>query len=139
MRHFMRSSFFLSLLFLIFFLPLQAQSSGGPAAGSFDLQGYLLSLLANGGLGMVLSGLLSARYTGASGLLMILQTIVVSLILTAGASILGLIPVPISDIMNFLKAGLANGLLSMLLYKSGILDSLLETLKAKSAHQIAQQ
>ena len=85
---------------------------------------------------MIVSGLISARYTQASGLLMILQTIAVSLILTAGASLLGWIPVQISDVFNFIKAGVGNGLLSMLLYKTGILDSLLETLKAKSAHQI---
>jgi len=119
------------------FVPAMLWAQDKPGS-TFDTQEFILTLMANGGLGMLVSGWIAAKWTNASGIAMVIQTLVVAIVLTAGASLLGIIPVPISDYWQFLLKSVTNGVLSMILYKLGIFDSVLGLLKAKSVHQLSQ-
>ena len=104
---------------------------------TFDVQNFIISLLVNGGAGMIVSGWVAAKWTNASGLWMNVQTFATSLILTAAASLLGLIPIPISDFWHFVQSGVTNGVLASLLYKSGIFGNILGVIGARTNHQKA--
>lgn len=75
---------------------------------AFDVQSFILSLVANGGIAMVVSGWLAAKVTHWDGLLMNVQSILVAVVLTGIGSLAGLVPIAISDYWHFLQTGLAN-------------------------------
>ena len=102
----------------------------------FQLQDYLLSLVGEGGIAMLVSGWMSAQWTKFSGWLMIAQTFVVAIALTMLSSLVGIIAAPIGETWMWFRAGLGNGVLAMILYKTGIFNSVLEMLKARTAHQL---
>lgn len=103
-----------------------------------QLQLLLGEILKDGGPALVVSGLLSARLTKFDGWKMVVQTGVVGVLLLFVYSLLGWTAIPLSDVWHWLMAGAANGTLSMFLYKTGIFNSVLTLLKARTDHQLAQ-
>jgi hypothetical protein len=106
---------------------------------NYDIQGFILNVLFSGGLGMLLSGWVAAKFTKFTGSLMLTQTLVISIILAALASFFGVIPVPIGEFWTWFKYGIGNGTLAALIYKSGVFNSWLESLGAMTTHQIEQK
>ena len=102
---------------------------------TFNLSDFILSLIANGGSAMLVSGWVSTKWTHASGLAMVIQTWITAIVLTLGASVVGLIPLPVSDVWGWIVAGFSNGVLANILYKTGAFDAVLELLKARTTHQ----
>lgn len=103
-----------------------------------DLTTFLLTLIAAGGLAEVVSGWISAHWTNFSGTLMNVQTFVVGIALMFLASLFGVIAIPVGDVWAWLLAGIGNGTIASILYKWGVFNNVLATLKARSNHQLAQ-
>ncbi len=103
-----------------------------------DLTTFLLTLIASGGVAEVVSGWVSAHWTNASGTLMNVQTFIVGIVLMFVASFFGVIAIPATDVWGWLLAGVGNGTIASILYKWGVFNNLLTTLKARSNHQLAQ-
>jgi len=102
----------------------------------FDLTSFVLSLLVAGGPAFVISGWIAAHWTHAVDKAMAIQTLIVAVAITFAASVMALIPVPPSDVLTWLRDGLVNGVISMLLYKLGIFNSLLAAIHARTQHQL---
>lgn len=96
-----------------------------------DIQNLILSLLYDGAPAMVISGWISMKWTHAEGIGAQVQSWGVAIVLVILGSLTGYIGIPISDVWQWLLAGLTNGLIANLLYKSGVLDAILIALKAK--------
>lgn len=96
-----------------------------------DIQALILSLLYDGAPALLVSGWISTHWTHWDGVKAQLQSWVVAVVLVLLGSVVGYIPIPISEVWTWLTAGLTNGLLANLLYKSGFLNNFLVLLKAK--------
>lgn len=104
----------------------------------FDYQSFIIQLVSEGGAAMLVSGWVASKWTHASGVPMLIQTFVVSIVLTAAASVVGIIPVHVTEFWAFLRTSFTNGVLAALLYKLGIFNSLLTAVQARTQHQLVQ-
>lgn len=98
---------------------------------TFNIQDFILNLLIDGAPAMVLSGWLSTKMTHLSGTAMLIQTWVLAIALTFFYALVGIIPVSVTELWTLITSGFANGLIANLIYKSGILDSLMLKIGAK--------
>lgn len=104
--------------------------------GTFEIQSFILQLLAGGGSAMLVSGWLSAKWTKFTGTPMLVQTFVVSILMAALASLVGIIPISIAEFWTWFSGGLGNGVVASLIYKWGVFNNLLTSLGARTVHQI---
>lgn len=126
---------FIMIAILVLPVVALAQGEGEP----FDISTFVIGLMAPAGAAMIISGWLSAKLTNASGVGALIQSWVVSVVLTMLAALVGLIPIAIGDVWSWVLLGLGNGVLANLLYKLGIWDALLNAMGGMTITQQANK
>jgi hypothetical protein len=105
---------------------------------TFDIQAFVLSLLAAGAPALVISGWISNKLTHLDGAAMLVQSLVVAIAITFLEAAAGVIGIPPGAVWQWLVAGLTNGVIAAILYKLGVFNSFLDKIGALTAHQKEQ-
>lgn len=140
-------SWFLRIMLLVAFMIgvhsfglAQIDSTGNGGGGGstvFDLAAWFAALMASGGVIATISGWLG-KLLKVEGIWMQLLTWVIAGLVALAASLMGLIPVHISDVWKFLVVSFGGGLMTNVLYALGVYDHILKLFGAVTPHQAAQ-
>lgn len=128
--------FLIFIMFLAAIFPIVALAQGTPTDPQFDISLFILGLLAQSAPAMIVSGWIATHVTGATGWTMKVQSFLIAVIMTMLYALVGVLPVPFSEVWKWIALGATNGVLANLLYKIDLFNELLTLLKARTVHQL---